>query len=294
MRILVVGKGAVGGYFGARLQEAGVDVTFLVRTKSNRLVLQSVHGNLDLDIQSIVAGDPADPFDLVLLSVKAYHLEQAIQDIQSYVTEKTTILPLLNGVHHLNMLSEIFPNTLGGICFIESTVSFEGVIIQTSKRHDIVFGELNGEITERVERIKDVFSQAHFKTVATDDIQTAMWNKYVMITGLSGITTLMYSSLGAIQESPYGKEIYLEFLSELHSIAKAEGMSVYPPEKNYEIAMAMGPGMKASMLRDMEKGLPIEVDHLQGQFLKLAMKYNIDAPNLKLIYNRLKIYEMNR
>ncbi|WP_134699789.1 ketopantoate reductase family protein [Ammoniphilus sp. YIM 78166] len=293
MKILVVGRGAVGGYFGGRLQDAGCDVTFLVRKHTPTLSIQSVHGDLELPIQTLVKGEAAAPFDLVILSTKAYHLDQAIEDLRPYVSEKTMILPLLNGVHHISRLKEAFPHVLGGACFIESTVNLDGQIVQTSQRHDIVLGELDGTLSERVRSVYEVFSQAPFKTTLSEDIQTTMWNKYIFITGLSGITTLMDSAMGPILESPYGEELASQLFHELQLVAEAEGYSVFPAEKNIGIARAMGYKMKASMLRDMEKKLPIEADHLQGQFLKLAEKHQLSVPLLKVIYNRLKVYQMN-
>jgi 2-dehydropantoate 2-reductase len=291
MRILVVGKGAIGGYFGGRLLEAGVDVTFLVRRKTDLLEVESVHGNFSLPIQTIQSGETAKPFDLVILSTKAYHLDQAIADIEPYVSEDTTILPLLNGYYHLDKLREKFSNPIGGICFIESTLNPNGRIQQTSQRHDIVFGEINGEVTPRIKKIAEVFSKAGFKSILSEDIKTAMWNKYVFITGLSGITTLMYSAIGPIGESPYGLETFKGLFAEITEIAKTQGVDVYPPEKNIDISFAMGPAMKASMLRDMEKGLPIEADHLQGELLKIADQLGLETPILKAVYSRLKIYE---
>ncbi|MBP1930236.1 ketopantoate reductase family protein [Ammoniphilus resinae] len=294
MRVLVVGKGAVGGYFGGRLHDSGADVTFLVRRKTDDLQVQSVHGDMTLKIKSIVSGEQVEPFDLIIMSTKAYHLKQAIEDIAPYVGENTTVLPLLNGYYHLAQLQERFPHVLGGLCFIESTIGPNGEIIQTSKRHDIIFGEIDGQKSDKAQKISDLFSKAQFKSVLTDDVKTAMWNKYVFITALSGITTIMYTSMGSIQESPYGTELFRDLLAEINAVAETEGVQVYSPEKNVEIATAMGPKMKASMLRDMEKGLPTEADHLQGELMKLAEKHGISVPLLKMTYNRLRIYEVER
>jgi len=294
MRVLVVGKGAVGGYFGGRLHDSGADVTFLVRRRTEDLQVQSIHGDMSLKINSIVKGDSAEPFDLIILSTKAYHLQQAMDDIAPYVGENTTVLPLLNGYYHLARLQERFPHVLGGLCFIESTIGPNGEVIQTSKRHDIIFGEIDGQKSDKAQKIYDLFSKAQFKAVLTDDVKTAMWNKYVFITAMSGITTIMYTSMGRIQESPFGIELFRDLLAEINSVAETEGVQVYSPEKNVEIALAMGPNMKASMLRDMEKGLPTESDHLQGELIKLAEKHKISIPLLKMTYNRLRIYEAER
>ncbi|HJV46165.1 MAG TPA: ketopantoate reductase family protein [Bacillota bacterium] len=291
MRILVVGKGAIGGYYGGRLLEAGEDVTFLVRKKTEYLEVESIHGNLNLPIKTIQAGEKTNPFDLVLLTTKAYHLNQVLTDLKPYISQQTTILPLLNGYFHLKQIAEKFPNYLGGVCFIESTLDSEGRVIQTSQRHDIVFGEINGEISPRVNQLAETFSKAKFKSILSHDIKTAMWNKYVFIAGLSGITTLMYSSIGPILESPFGWETYGRLLNEISEIAKTQGVEIFSPEKNMEISSSMGPAMKASMLRDMEKGLPIEANHIQGELLRLAEQNGIETPLLKAVYSRLKIYE---
>ena len=166
MRVLVVGAGAVGGYFGGRLLEKGVDVTFLVRERRKKqlqergLVIHSVHGDAVLSPKLLVTGEQAEPFDVVIFSNKAYHLPEAIRDAKPYVGEATMILPLLNGMAHMDMLWKEFgkDNVLGGLCFIEATLNENGEIVQTSASHDVRFGEWSGERTERVLALEQLFS----------------------------------------------------------------------------------------------------------------------------------------
>lgn len=304
MNILVVGAGAVGGYFGGRLMEKGENVTFLVREgrrkqlAENGLVLKSVHGDYRSTVKTLVPGEEAEPFDLVLLAVKAYHLEEAMQHIAPYIGAQTAIVPLLNGMAHLERLQARLgtEKVLGGLCFLESTLNRDGEIVQTSPRHDIVIGELDGTRTPRIERIEAAFAGATCTARISLSILKDMWEKFLFITALSGMTTLMNAPVGPILEEEKGEALYRRLVEELVAIAKADGAPI--PENAAEKTMAvtkdLGYGMKASMLRDMEKGLPIEADHLQGDFLKRAKRNGIEVPLLELVYGKLKIYERMR
>lgn len=187
MRILVIGAGAVGGYFGGRLLEKGVDVTFLVRERRKKqlqergLVIHSVHGDAVLKPKLLVTGEKADPFDVIIFSNKAYHLPEAIRDAKPYAGAKTIILPLLNGMAHMNMLWNEFgkENVLGGLCFIETTLNEHGEIVQTSASHDARFGEWSGERTERIVALEQLFSGCNARFRSSEKIVTDMWNKYL-------------------------------------------------------------------------------------------------------------------
>ncbi|GAB7389290.1 2-dehydropantoate 2-reductase [Bacillaceae bacterium] len=304
MKILVLGAGAVGGYFGGRLAEKGEDVTFLVREgrrrqlAANGLVIRSVHGDFRTEVQTLVPGEDAPPFDLVLFAVKAYHLEEAIEGVAPYVGEKTTILPLLNGMAHLERLRARFgaKNVLGGLCFIESTLSENGEVVQTSQRHDLVFGELDGACSHRVEQIAAAFSGANCAAKVSSAIERQMWLKFIFITSMSGMTTLMDSPLGPILEREDGEKLYRQFVDELVAIARADGAPVTDDdaEKTMGVAKSLAYTMKSSMLRDMEKGLPVEADHLQGDFWQRAARHGVRAPILEIVYGKLKIYETIR
>jgi 2-dehydropantoate 2-reductase len=303
MRTLVVGAGAVGGYFGGRLAEKGADVTFLVRPQRreqlerNGLVIRSVHGDTSLSVKTLVAGEESEPFDLVLLSVKAYHLEEAMATLAPYVEENTAILPLLNGIRHIDELQERFgeEKVLGGLCFVESTLNSKGEIEQYSPIHEIVFGELSGEVTERTNRIAELFSGANMSAVLSREIRVDMWKKYIFIAGMSGMTTLMRSSIGPILAAPHGTETYRCLLEEITTVARAHEPSVPETIPGFilEQLKRQNPSMKASMLRDMEKGLPVEADHLQGALIEMAPE-GLDLPLLKAVYASLKIYELSR
>ncbi|MDP4083339.1 MAG: ketopantoate reductase family protein [Bacillota bacterium] len=301
MRILVVGAGAVGGYFGGRLLEKGEDVTFLVRDgrrrqlKENGLVIESVYGNVSLDPKTIVAGEEAEHFDVILFSTKAYHLEKAIEDIRPYVSDGTIILPLLNGILHIDKLVNQFgeDKVIGGLCFIETTLDYEGKVIQTSPIHDLVFGERSSEKTERILELEKVFSGTKANFRLSDNINRDMWHKYLFISTMSGITTLFRSPIGPIREQESGQETIKHLSDELVDIMNRMEAPISQNIASVQIKQMDGLGftMKSSMQRDMEKLQPVEADHLHGYLLKIARQYQIAAPVLEAIYANLKLYE---
>lgn len=299
MKLLVVGAGAVGGYFGGRLIEKGADVTFLVRKGRRKqlqeqgLVIESTYGNVLRVPKMIVAGEQAGPFDLILLSTKAYHLKNAIADIRPFVTKETVILPLLNGISHYSILEEEFgeEKILGGLCFIESTLDHEGRIIQTSPVHELVFGERTGEKTDRIMRIQEAFRGANAAFRLSDNINRDLWQKYLFISVMSGITTLMRSPIGPIREVASDKINLL--LNEIILVMKKANAQL--PDDVEAILRkqidGLSYGMKSSMQRDMEKRSKIEADHIHGFLREIAQKEQLPVPMLDIVFKNLKIYE---
>lgn len=301
MRFLVVGAGAVGGYFGGRLLEKREDVTFLVREGRKKqleetgLVIESIHGNVTLSPNTILAGAEAGSFDVILLSTKAYHLEGAIESIQPYVGPETVILPLLNGILHIEKLIEKFgeERIIGGLCFIETTLDQQGRIIQTSEKHDLVFGERTGERSDRVVKIEDAFNGSKVGYRLSENIKLDLWNKYLFISTMSGITTLMRASIGPILEQAAGKAVIAQLINEIVSIMHRINAPL--PERIETQLMkqmeSLAYFMKSSMQRDMEKSLPVEADHLQGYLLGIAHSEQISTPVLEAVFANLKVYE---
>lgn len=306
MRFLVVGAGAIGGYFGGRLVQKGADVTFLVREgrrrqiEKNGLVINSVHGDFQSKVRTITTDDvKTQPYDLILLSVKAYHLDQAIKDIIPFVHEHTLILPLLNGYKHYDVLMSTFgtENVLGGLCFIESTLDHDGRIIQTSARHDLIFGEWDGRISNRVEQVYEHMKDAGFTVQLSEEVQKEIWHKYIFISSMSGITTLMRSPIGPIFAVEEGRQTVKKLIAEIVSIARAVEAPLIDniEESIYQTMKVLHEQMKSSMQRDMEKSLPIEADHLQGTLLQLGVEKGLTAqqlPILSTVYANLKVYEL--
>jgi 2-dehydropantoate 2-reductase len=300
MRILVLGAGGIGGYFGGRLAEKGEDVTFLVRSKrkqqleKNGLVIHSVKGDFSFVPKLITKSDNTDPFDIVLLSTKAYHLEEAINDLKPFVGDKTVIIPLLNGVSHLSPLKEAFgKKVIGGLCTIETTLNNSGDVVQSSAFDQLVFGELEHQETDRIQQIADTFSGTKAKFVLSNKIMQDMWHKYLFITVMSGVTTLMRAPMGPIRESDGGRDFIRGLYKEATKIMRACNAPIADniEEEQMKSIDKLSYDFKTSMQRDMEKGLLIEGEHLQGNLLELAKQFHIEAPILKVIYQNLKVYE---
>ncbi len=302
MRILIVGAGAVGGYFGGRLIEKGEDVTFLVRERREHqlrehgLQIESVHGDFHSQPKTIKTGEKAEPFDAVILSTKAYHLKGAIESLSPYVGEDTMILPLLNGMSHVEDLIEAFgeEKVIGGLCFVESTLDGTGKVLQTSPIHDLVFGERNGERTERITKLEQAFSGTKANFRLSDTITQEMWHKYLFITTLSGVTSLYRAPIGPIREMDEGADKIKAVLSQAATVMRKLDA---PLSENIEEALfdkikGMGYSMKSSLQRDMEKNLSVEADHLYGYLLRTAESHDVKVPDLRLIYGNLKIYEI--
>ncbi|MDX8344787.1 ketopantoate reductase family protein [Rossellomorea sp. YZS02] len=302
MRILIVGAGAVGGYFGGRLIEKGEDVTFLVRERREHqlrehgLQIESVHGDFHSQPKTIKTGEKAEPFDAVILSTKAYHLKGAIESLSPYVGEDTMILPLLNGMSHVDDLIEAFgeEKLIGGLCFVESTLDGTGKVLQTSPIHDLVFGERDGERTERITKLEQAFSGTKANFRLSDTITQEMWHKYLFITTLSGVTSLYRAPIGPIREMDEGADKIKAVLSQAATVMRKLDA---PLSENIEEALfdkikGMGYSMKSSLQRDMEKNLSVEADHLYGYLLRTAESHDVKVPDLRLIYGNLKIYEV--
>ncbi|WP_102272539.1 ketopantoate reductase family protein [Cytobacillus massiliigabonensis] len=300
MRILVVGAGAIGGYFGGRLIEKGEDVTFLVREKRKQqldqdgLIIESIHGDLKLKPKTILSGDSADPFDVILVSTKAYQLKDAMEGFRAYVNENTMILPLLNGYAHLDRLISEFgeERVLGGLCFIESTLDHSGKILQTSPAHDLVFGERTRKKTNRILSLQASFSDTKAAITLSENIEQDMWHKYLFITTFSGVTSLLRSPIGPIREQEYGLKTVQNLLNETAAIMREIDAPIdnHIEETQMNRILGLSYGMKSSLQRDMEKQQPTEADHFFGYLLQHAKEKGIDSPLLSAIYANLAVY----
>jgi len=301
MRILVLGAGGVGGYFGGRLADAGRDVTFLVRPARAEILarkglsITSSLGGTHLDVKTILHEDISGPYDLILLCCKSYHLADAMNDIAPAAGPDTTILPLLNGMAHLGTLEARFggEQVLGGACYIAATIGADGGIVHLNALHRILFGERGGGASKRIEQIAAQFQDAGFDATASDDIMQVMWEKFVMLSSLAGMTCMMRANVGDILATDDGTDIAKAMLAECVSVAEREG---HPPGRS-ALEMASGmlnqtdSDMTASMLRDMEQGLHIEGDHLIGDLLERARKHGFETPLLRTVYCHLQAYE---
>jgi 2-dehydropantoate 2-reductase len=305
VRFLVVGAGAIGGYFGGRLLEAGRDVTFLVRPgraaqlASTGLIIRSRLGDVALPSPPrVLASELSAPFDVVLLSCKAYDLEPAMASFAPAVGPDTAILPLLNGLRHLDRLSDRFggDRVLGGQCFISASLDPGGVIVHLNESHTLSFGERGGARSARVQAIAAAMAGARFDARASDEILQEMWEKWVFIAAGAGITCLMRAPVGDIVAAG-GADLAVALLDECGAVAAAAGCAPRPDfvERNRALLTAAGSGLAASMLRDVERSAPTEVDHIVGDMLRRrGDAAETDHSLLRIAYTHLKAYEARR
>jgi 2-dehydropantoate 2-reductase len=305
MRILVVGAGAIGGYFGGRMLAAGRDVTFLVRPKraaelaSAGLVIKSPNGDVTLKNPPALQADKlTEKFDVVLLSCKAFDLDDAIKSFAPAVGPQTSIVPLLNGMRHLDLLDGKFgrERVLGGLCAIAVTLNERREVIHLQPMQSLNFGERDGKMSDRVRAIAEVLAAGKFGSVASEHIIQEMWEKWVFLASLAAATCLMRASVGTILASPGGKDFILGMLDESCAIATAEGFAPRAPflERTRGMFTAEGSPMTASMFRDIRAGAAVEADHVIGDLIARGDAAKVPVPKLRTAYTHLKAYEKQR
>jgi 2-dehydropantoate 2-reductase len=304
MRILVVGAGAIGGYFGGRMLQAGRDVTFLVRPKraselaSAGLVIKSPNGDVTLKSPPTVQADGIkDKFDVVLLSCKAFDLEDAINSFAPAVGPNTAIIPMLNGMQHLKILDDRFgaERVLGGLCAIAVTLNEKREVVQLQPIQSLAFGERDGKPSERVRAIAEAFSAVNGAAPSQNVIQD-MWEKWVFLASIAASTSLMRAPVGVIVASPGGRDFLLGILDECSAVAKAAGHEPAGPffQRIKGQLTAEGSPMTASMFRDIKGGAKVEADHVIGDMIARADAAKIPVPKLRVAYTHLKAYEKQR
>lgn len=303
MRILVVGAGATGGYFGARLAEAGRDVTFLVRPRraaqlAAGLYVRSPKGDVKIATPRIVTAESLrdrDPFDLVLLSCKSFDLQSAMDSFAPAMGPASVVVPLLNGMAHIEKLQQRFGASavLGGQCQISTTLDEQGHVIHLNDWHLLGFGELDGSRSARIEAVSETFQGAHFEPQLSFTIVQDMWEKWIFIATMAGITCLMRASLGDI-EAAGGRDLALALLEECGTIGAQNG---HPPqvaivERIRKVLTTPGSTFTASMLRDIEGRRKTEHEHLLGDLLARAR--GARAPVLEMCLAHVRAYEARR
>jgi 2-dehydropantoate 2-reductase len=301
MRILVVGAGSTGGYFGGRLAQAGRDVTFLVRPQraerlcADGLGIVSPHGDVTLTPKLVTAGHIEAPYDAVLLTVKAFSLDAALDDMAPAVGPSTMILPVLNGMRHMDVLTARFGRNavVGCVAKIATIVDDEGRIVQLNKLHDLAYGERDGSPPDRMTRLDAVMQGAGFDARLSSTIEREMWEKWILLATLGGVTCLMRGPIGAIEAVPGGTEFALRFLGEVAAIAATVGTP--PSEAFMTLARAAitqkGSPLTSSMYRDLQTGGPVEADQIIGDLLVRGQGTGIDTPLLAAAFANLSVYQ---
>ncbi len=305
MRILMVGAGATGGYFGGRLVQAGRDVTFLLREpraariRERGLTVVTPQGTFTVQPRvrtaAALRATPAS-FDLIVLGTKAYQLEGAMNDIAPAIGPDTAILPILNGMRQLPVLDERFgaAHVLGGSVRIVADVDAEGRVHQKTNLGELSYGERDRTHSARIEAVNRSMRDAGFEAILQPDIIATLWQKWWILASIGTICILARGTIGQASEAPRGDAFARAVVKECTDIATANG---YPPDQamladHLKRMTEHGSALTSSMYRDMMKGAPVEADHVLGDLLDRAKE--VHAPLLTAAYVQLKVYEAGR
>ena len=301
MRILVVGAGSTGGYFGGRLAQAGRDVTFLVRParaaalRDKGLQIVSPYGDATLKPKLVTADALKEPFDAVLLTVKAFSLEAALEDLAPAVGAQTMILPVLNGMRHVDRIIARFgaPALAGCVAKIASIVDAEGRIVQLTRLQDLAYGEMDGARSARIERLDAAMQGAGFPARLSADIQADMWEKWDMLAAIGSICCLMRGNVGEVNTAPGGTAFAAGVIDEVVAVVTAEG---HPPRPAYLAEMRKSLTDPAStgtssMYRDLAQGRPVEAEQIVGDMVARGARHKLATPLLNAAYAHLSIYQ---
>jgi 2-dehydropantoate 2-reductase len=303
MKIVGVGSGGVGGYFGSRLADAGQDVTFIARGAhlaallASGLVVQSIHG--DFHVSPVKATDRMEgpgPADLVLVCVKDYQLEATLPGIGALVGPNTMVLPLMNGIRAAERLVESFgrQHVLGGLCRVISFIAAPGVVKQSSPFQSITFGEWDGRPTKRTRAILSLLRQASLTAELSTDINAAMWTKFLFITAYSGLASVVRLPAGAIKSRPETMAMLKSCMSEIEAVARARGVALETDvvAKAMAFVQAMPDETTASMQRDVAVGHLFELEAMTGSVVRYGREASVPTPVNSFIYAALKPIEV--
>ena len=299
MKILVLGAGAVGGYFGGRMAEAGMDVTFLVREKRQKkleksgLIIKSPKGDFTTSPNLVTIDNVDGIYDVILFTNKAYDLDEILQS-PFPLKDGSIIIPLLNGYAHMEQLRNKFPNArlFGGIAHIFSTLNDEGEIHHFNDIHSLTFGHLSKADETDGRRFFDSCSSANFSIKYSDDIIVDLWHKWVLITTVAGATTLFNATIGEIASTEHG----IAFITDLHdecvTIAKSEKIKVNDDDlaQQRRFLSDKKSTWSSSMRRDMVNKSKIECAHIFLELINIADKNNVECPSLKTVMINGEIY----
>jgi 2-dehydropantoate 2-reductase len=301
MRIAVIGSGGVGGAFGAALAQAGADVTFVARgahleaMRANGLRVLSPRG--DIHIHPCKATDnPAEigVVDVVLFCVKLWDVESAGTAIKPLIGPNTAVIPLQNGIDAADRLIPIVGRgaVMGGVAQISATIDQPGVIRQTGTFMKIVFGELDGRMSERAAAFQSMCQSAGFDVAVTDAIQTALWEKFVLLAVNSSVVALIRLPFGKLREDPDVMTLFSASFAELIAVGRALGVKL-PPDMQARMEKAVRnfpPAMKPSMAVDLDRGNRLELPWLGGKVVALGKQVGVPTPVFSVMYAALKPY----
>lgn len=302
MKILVLGAGAVGGYFGGMMRAAGLNTSFVVRgpraaqLREHGLAVISPDSEMQInDIPVHVAGEALPDADIILMAIKATGLAGAISSLNGAVGKDTLIVPLLNGLRHIEMLTDAFcdKRIAGGLCYIQASLDDNGAVRRHGPHQRIVVGARRPSQEERLKAFVDYVAPADFETVCSANVEQAMWDKVVFLAALAGMTSIARGAVGDIIATPYGEETTRAMLGECLSVAEAEGFALSPAaiENAQNLLLDPASRLSSSMLGDIRAGKPTEGDHILGDLINRSEKNKVATPLLKAAHVTVLVHE---
>ena len=303
MRILVLGAGAIGGYFGGRLAAAGVDTTFLVRPKRAELLAQtglrvkSSLGDIAMPVKTVLREQVGPGYDAILLSSKSYDLDDAIESLRPAVPG-AVVIPLLNGMLHLDRLDAGFGKASvgGGVAALFVTMEPDGTIRHQGAGQTFVYGERDPAQAARCEALAPVLTKGGFEPRHSREIVQDMWEKFVFICSAMAMCCLMRGTVGEVAKTDDGAALMLEMLDDCGAVAAAAGYPQRPRHVEYTRKGLTDPASPnaPSMLRDLRQGFQVEAQHVVGDRLARARALGRPATLLRAAYAHLQVYQAGR
>ena len=301
MKILIVGAGGIGGYFGAKLINAGADITFLLREKRHQLIqaqglaIETPKGSFTVQPKSVTASQLEPIYDLIILAPKAFDLEDSLRSLDKAINQGV-LLPFLNGLSHVETLDKLFgkARVMGGVAHIAAMITDTGAVKQLTDLNMLTVGPRAPEHEALAKDFIALCKQADFNSAYSENIEQVLWDKWVFLATLAGMTTSCLGSVGEIVSTPYGKELTLAMYEECCSIAKAAGYAIgeLPRRKAIEMLTKEGSPFTASMLRDLISGQKTEHEHILGQMIKKGEENRIGCQLLKMAYTQIAVTEI--
>jgi 2-dehydropantoate 2-reductase len=297
MNIVVIGAGAVGGYFGGKLTQAGFNVTFIARgktleaIKAKGLQVKSIYGDFIVHPKITDNINEIKNPDLIILGVKSWQVLDIAKQLKPILTQKTMVLPLQNGADNTDKLLSLLnkENVLAGFCKIVSKVETPAVINHFGYKPEIVFGEYNNQQTERIKGLKIIFDKAKIDSTIPEDIHLDIWKKFLFIATVSGIGALTRSVFGVMREDDDIRQIMYQTANEIVAIANAKGINLTnnDVEMVLKVVDNLDYNTTASMQRDIMEGRPSELENFNGYIVKTGKELHVITPANTFTYHCL-------
>ena len=298
MKILIVGAGGIGGFFGGKMQQSGADITYLLRKQRQQLIqdqgltIETPRGNFTIYPKTVLADQLEPTYDLIILACKAFDLGDSLKSIAK-ASSKGVILPFLNGFTHLEALDHQFgkERVMGGVAHIAATISESGSVKQLTELGSLTIGPRTPSQVVLSQEFFSLCKKTDFDSFYHENIEQALWDKWVFLATLAGMTTICRGSVGEIAATPYGKDLSKRMFAECCAIASSESHPIAEKTQlgSQEVLTKEGSPFTASMLRDLLAGKKNEHQHILGDLIAFASKQSIDCPLLKIAFTHMSV-----